>query len=76
MRDDLPEAAVRLSSRLPVVTHTRKEEISQTNRMLSGRKSIRIRGVVYESLSDARIKLKCAFVTLHKLVQAGEAEYI
>ena len=86
MRGDIPAAAFRLLNALPVRTHEARPRVymagqprgdkpGSTGRM-TARQALRIKGVEYESISDARVKLKCSFKTLHKKIASGEAELV
>lgn len=89
MRDDLPEAAVRLAARLPVVTHIRPESVQKSTmsmrrrRLIDGidgeflqAKPLKIRGQKYASIAAARIALKISTQTVYKWIDEGKAQYI
>lgn len=86
MKGDVPLAALRLKETLPVRTHEARQRVylggqargvkpGSTGR-LTARQGLRIKGVDYESITDARRKIKCSFKTLHKMVANGEAELV
>ena len=83
MRDDLPEAAIRLASSLPVRTHEQRNpdgrKIKRGDRN-AGRGAeglpIRVDGVEYHSIKEARRKLKKGAKTIQRWLDLGQAEYI
>lgn len=78
MKGDLHPVAFRLSQQLGVRTHEAREwgYAPDAEPGSKGQKRIRVKGVEYTSLSEARRKLACAFKTLHRMVQNGEAEFV
>ncbi len=82
MRDDLPEPAVRLLASLPVTTHTQPEpdqrRLGKPKNTYPGepRKPVRIKGVEYASLKEARRVLRIGAKTLQAWVDTGMAEYV
>lgn len=86
MRGDIPAAAFRLLNALPVRTHEARQRVYMTGQprgdkpgstgRMTARQGLRIKGVEYESITDARQKIKCSFKTLHKMIERGEAELV
>lgn len=89
MKGDVPAPALRLLNALPVHVHRAKEPETRyfavQKRKAAGvkladhdgqPKPILIRGVRYDSIAEARLKLKQSTQTLHRMVELGEAEYV
>lgn len=84
MRGDPPEATIRLSSRLPVVTHEQRDPDRRKLKrptIYPPKKGpeglpVRIAGVEYSSLKEARRKLKKGAKTLYNWLDTGMAEYV
>lgn len=84
MKGDIPQAAVNLSSSLPVVTHTQRDPDQRKLKrptIYPPKKGpeglpVRIAGVEYASLKEARRKLRKGAKTLYNWLDSGQAEYI
>ena len=77
-RPDLA-AAFRLATSLPVRTHVRAEAESshwRQTQKANHTRSIRVRGVVYESLAAAAQALGCGRDKIRLMARAGEAVYV
>ena len=83
MKGDICAPAFRLLHSLPVRTHIRPEPVERKSfapvpvpRGMSQARAIRFRGVTYESIKDARKKLRVSFRTLSKWIAEGSAELV
>ena len=84
MRDDLPEPAVRLLASLPVTEHRQREPDARKLKrypQFPPQKGppgspVRIAGVEYASLKEARRKLHKGAKTIERMLASGDAEYI
>ena len=72
MRDDIPEAAYRLLTSLPVRTVERKAE----RQYEPGGKRLTFRGKVYPSLSEASRDVKRPREWIQKMMVLGEGHYL
>ncbi len=86
MKGDMPQAAINLSSRLPVREHRQpepdKRKIAKpmydfpSQRGGIERKSLRIKGVEYSSTKEARRKLHVGAKTIMAWLADGTASYL
>ena len=83
MRDDLHPAAVRLLASLPVTEHRQREpdgrkQVGKPRSRYHGgeRKAVRIKGVEYASMKEARRKLKLGAKRIQTMLDIGTAEYV
>ena len=81
MKGDIPAAAFRLCTVLPVVTHRQPEpdqrKVSRLPMLSTDtRRPVRIGADIYPSMTAAREARHCAYKTIYKMILAGEAEYI
>ena len=72
MRGDIPEAAYRLLTALPVRTVEKKEERSYAGNC----KRVRINGKAYPSVIEAAQALGINRDTVRRMLNSGEAEVI
>ena len=78
MKGDLPAAALRLCSKLPVRTHERPAPPpkAQRNGNRFGRRPVIIKGVQYETIRDARNKLGIGYEGFYRMISEGKARYL
>ncbi len=83
MRDDLHPAAVRLLASLPVTEHRQREPDQRKLRGIARatyagepRKPVRINGVEYVSMKEARRVLKIGAKRIQTMLDTGVAEYV
>lgn len=90
MKGDLPQAAVRLLSVLPVRVHTAPEPVSRWEALQAAKKAakhrgmsneektrpVRVKGREFASIREAVRKLHVSRQTVMALLESGEAQYI
>ena len=79
MRPDL-EAAFRLAATLPSRTHLCEDDSASTHwrqiQKANHTRSVRVRGVVYESLTEAGRQLGCCRDKIRNMIRAGDGSYV
>ncbi len=84
MTGDLPEAAVRLLSMLPVRTHEQKEPDARKlgraytpgDGIFHSGKRVKIGKRIYDTITQARTERKCSSQMIYKMIREGTAEYL
>lgn len=75
MTGDLPEAALRLLSTLPVRTHERKAPNLQGRHSANNVRAVVVDGVLYESLTEAARRCGIGREAIRKRIYKGTARY-
>ncbi len=84
MRGDLPTAAIRLLSALPVRTHEQKEPDARTlgradvagSGVYHTGKRVKIGAKVYDTITQARTERRCSSQMIYKMIREKRAEYV
>jgi hypothetical protein len=84
MRDDIPAAALRLATVLPVRTNLQKEPDARKlgrayvagSGVFHTGKRVKIGAHVYDTIRDARTALRCSSQSIYRLIREGSAEYV
>ena len=77
MKGDLPPAAFRLSTTLPVRTHEARERTGNgRGNRYEGKLAVKVGNEVFESKRQAKTKLGIGLGTLDKMIDRGEAEIV
>lgn len=76
MRGDIPQAAFRLLNALPVRTHNRTQEDYEARLSANNVRPVVIRGVTYESLTEAGRQLGKSRGAVRNMIIAGTARYV
>ena len=89
MRDDIPSAAFRLLTALPVRTHEREEPRHKEGPQHRGYvkrapksgpagicRPVRVGRRVFKSITEAKVKLRVSPQTLYAMLDDGRAEYV
>ena len=75
MKGDLPDAALRLCSQLPVRTHTQLTEQYQRRLSSNNVRAVIVDGVLYESLTEASRQIGRCREAIRKRIYKGTARY-
>ncbi len=76
MRGDIPQAAFRLLTALPVRTHERTHEDYETRLSANNLRAVKVRGTTYESLTEAGRQLHKSRGAVRLMIERGEASYV
>lgn len=85
MRGDIPQAAFRLLSALPVRTHLTpevpvykmpKRRLCSDGKAWNAKRKVRVKGRVFDSMKLARKTLHMGEERLMKMLTSGEAQYV
>lgn len=77
MKDDIPAAAFRLLTQLPVRTIEGRERTgSGRGARFDGKKAVKVGEQIFDSKNKAKVALGIGLGTLDKMLDRGEAEYV
>ena len=85
MKGDLPAAAFRLLTALPVRTHTQfvpqqraalRRYLKRAAPAIGTARPVRYKGRTYASITEAKRKIRCSPSTLYHMLDTGKASYV